>query len=171
MAQQSSHPMQTIAMRFEVIPEEMQQLDISDIDEVGQELIDELRNNGYSVNPAYTGKKGGPVYDILLQIPQFLHDNRELLLAIFDSIALTLHCVLLVRDRRTEREKERRAPLEFTLELDGKPITITVHNAESGVKLLESFQKAYPEETKKLTSTSSIKARAKVPKKKRRRSH
>src|SRR5260221_3412810 len=108
MTEQSSNSIDTLAVRFEIIPEELQQLDIADLDEVGQELVDELRKNQFSVNPAYTGKKGGPVYDILLQIPQFIHDNREVLLAIFDSIALTLHCLLLVRDRRVEREKERR---------------------------------------------------------------
>jgi hypothetical protein len=171
MTQQNSHSTQNIPLRFEVLPEEGQPVDIADIDEVGQELVDELRKNHYSVDPAYTGKKGGPVYDILFQIPQFIHDNKETLLAMFDSITLTLQCLLVVRDRRVEREKEHRAPLQFTLEIDGKPITITAHNAESGVKLLESFQQAYPEGTNKSAPISGMKVKAKVPKKRRRHSH
>jgi hypothetical protein len=171
MTQQKFHSMQNNTIRFEVLPEEGQAVDIADIDDVGQDLVNELRKKHYSVDPAYTGKKGGPVYDILIQIPQFIHDNREILLAMFDTISLTLQCLLLARDRRAEREKERRAPLEFTLEVNGKPITITAHNAESGVKLLESFQQAHPEEAKKVTVSSDVKVKARVPRKRHRHSH
>ena len=171
MTQQKNPSTQNSTVIFEVLPEEEQPVDVADIDAVGQELVDELRKNHYSVDPAYTGKKGGPVYDILFQISQFIHDNKETLLAMFDSIALILQCLLIVRDRKIEREKERRAPLQFTLEIDGKPITITAHNAESGVKLLESFQQAHPEEAKTLTLASNVKVKAKVPKKRHRRPH
>jgi hypothetical protein len=171
MSQQKFHSIQGSTIRFEVLPEEGQTVDIADVDEVGQELVDELRLNHYSVDPAYTGKKGGPAYDILIQIPQFIHENREILLAMFDSISLTLQCLLLARDRRAEREKERRAPLVFTLDVNGKPITITAQNAESGAKLLESFQQAQPEEAKKVTVASNVKLKARVPRKRHRHSH
>ncbi len=91
-------------------------------------------------------------------------------MAIFDSISLTLQCLLLARDRRAEREKAHRGPLKFTLEVNGKPVPIEVPDAETGVKLLEKFQGAHPEEAKKVTPQSKVKIGVKAPKKKRRKS-
>jgi hypothetical protein len=162
---------QSRAIQLEVASDDEQQADLADIDEIGQELVNELRKNQYTVSPTYTGKKGVPVFDVVLQIPLFIHANKELLTALFESLSLTLQCLLIVRNQRVEKEKERRVPLEFTLELDGNPITITAHNTKSAVELLKSFQETHPEATKKLTPASSVKVKAKVSKKRRRHSH
>ena len=170
MSDQQNTQTQSMTIQLEVVPEDEEQEDIADTDEVRQSLVDELRSSGYTVNPAYTGKKGSPLFDILLQIPQFIHDNREVLLTMFDSLAVVFQCFLRVSEKRPEREKAQRAPLEFKLEVNGKTVTITAPDAESGMKILEKLQSTYPEEAKNLTPRSNIKIKAKVPKKKRRHS-
>src|SRR5713101_5334353 len=171
MSDQQNTQTQGMTIQLEVVPDDEEQEDIADTDEVRQSLVDELRSSGYTVNPAYTGKKTGTAFDILLQIPQYIHDNREVLLAMFDSIAVAFQCLMRVSEKRPEREKGQRAPLEFKLEVNGKTVTITAPDAESGMKILQKLQSAYPEEAKNLTPRSNIKIKAKVPKKKRRHSH
>jgi hypothetical protein len=160
-----------MVIQLEVVSDDEHPADVADIGEVSRELVDELRKKEYIVSPAYTGKKGGSVFDIVLQMSQFICDNKELLAPLFESITLTLQCLFMVHNQRAERERERRALLEFRLELDGNPITITVHNVKDAVELLKCFQEIYPEAAKKLTPASSIKVKAKVSKKRRRHSH
>src|SRR2546421_5375913 len=97
--QQSSHEPQSMKIQLEVVPENAQEADIADIDEVGQSLVDELRNNGYTVNPTYTGKKGAPLFEILVPIAQFLHDNKDWLLAILSTVSPVLQFIQKERDR------------------------------------------------------------------------
>lgn len=172
--QLSSQLIQSMKIQLEVLPDEQQPADIADTDDVGQSLVDQLRNDGYTVNPTSTSigkkEKGGPLFDILIQIPHFIHDNKELLSSIFEAISLTLQSLLIVHDVRAEREKAQRDPIKFTLEVNGKPMTITT-DAKNAVKLLEQFQNAYPDEAKKVTPQSNVKIKVNVPKKKHRHSH
>ena len=173
--QQSSHTPQNMKIQFEVVPDDGQPANIADTDDVGQSLVDQLRNNGYSVTPASSEnderEKGGPIFDILVQVPQFIHDNKDVLLAVFDSITLTLQCILSGRERLAQKEKIQRTPLKITLQVDGNSITIETANSESAIKLLEHFQNTYPEEAKKVTPKSHVKIKVKVPKKRHRHSH
>lgn len=167
-------PPQRKVIRLEVSAEEEQTADIADIDEVRRSLVLELRNNGYSVtpSPSSTGvrEKGvGPAFDVLIQIPKFLHDNKDLLLEIFDSIILTLQCILITREKRSKEEKEKREPLKITLKIDGKPVTIESSDAKNAATLLEHFVKTHPSEAKKITSESNLEIDVKVPTRKRHR--
>lgn len=162
---------QDLTIQLEVVPEEEHQ-DIADTDEIGRSLFEQLRNSGYTVTSAHTGKRGGvPFLDILIQIPQFCHDNKELLLTMFESATLVLQCLFIARDKRAERERTKRAPLRFTLLVDGKPLTIEADDIKDGAKLVAQFQSLYPDEAKKVTMQSKMKIQAHTSKKKRRRSH
>lgn len=150
---QSSPSNQGILIQLEVVSDDEQQADVADIDEVGRDLFDELTENGYTVKPASTGKKGGgPLFDILLSIPRFVHDNKDWLEGLFD-------CLLIAISKRTEKEKTKRSPLKITLEVNGKPVVIETENPKDAVKLLEEAQK---------TQHDAVKIKVRVPKKKRR---
>jgi hypothetical protein len=169
--QRSPLTTQGLTIQLEVVAEDEQQ-DIADTDEIGRSFFEHLRENGYTVTPAHTGRKGGePFLDILLQIPQFLHDNKDLLVAMFESVTLVLQCLFIARDKRAEREKAKRAPLRFTLLVDGKPLTIEAADVKDAAKLVAQFQKLYPDEAKKVTMQSKMKIKAHASKKKRRGSH
>ena len=149
-------PSHTRVVQLEVVPEDEQQVDIADIDQVGRSLFDQLTNGGYTVKPVTTGKKGGePLFEILLQIPQFLHENKDWLLA---SIPPVLESLLIVRDRLAEREKTRRTPLKITLEVNGKPVIIETADLKNITKLVKQLQTDSPQEAK---------IQVRVPKKKR----
>ncbi len=151
-------PSQTIKLRLEVISEDEQQIDIADIDEVGRGLFDQLICDGYKVQPSSTDKKGrGPLFDILLQIPQFLHENKDWLLG---SIPPVLQCLLIARDRLAEREKMKQTPLKITFEVNGKPIVAEASDPKALKEVVKGLQTVSPEKTK---------IRAVVSKKKRRK--
>lgn len=166
--QQSSLDSQSMTIQFEVMPEDAQQTDIADVDEVGRSLVGELRSNRFAVTPTYTGKRGGSVFDILVQVPQFIHDNKDLLLGILDSVAIALQCLLLSSERRAEKEKEQRDPIKLILEVNDKSVTIDRSDVENGTKLREKLQRTHPDEIKKITTRSNMKIKASVPRKKRR---
>ena len=124
------------------------------------------------MTPLSMGRKGGePLLNILLQLPQFLHENKDILLAMFESIALVLQGLFIARDRRAEIERAKRTPLKFILRVNGKPLTIEAADAKDAVGLLEQFQKTYSDEAKKITTQSKMELEVHVPKKKRRGSH
>src|SRR6266852_5731314 len=107
--QTNSHAPQPLIVQFEVVPEDEQQEDIADTSEVRQSLIDELRNHSYTVKSVYTGKKDGSLFEILVQqVPQFLHDNKDWLLAILSSVPPVIQILQTERDKRAEKEKAKR---------------------------------------------------------------
>ena len=148
---------QSMVIQLEVASDDEQPADIADIDEVGRSLFDQLTQSGYTVKPASTSMKGGgPLYDILLTMPQFLQDNKDWLLA---SMPLVLECLLIVRKRHAEREKAMRPPLKITLEVNGKPVIIEGNDPQEMVKLLKQLQ---------VTQNNKVRIKVRVPRKKRR---
>jgi len=156
---QVSPSTQDALVQLEVVSEEdEQQTDIADVNEVGRSLFEQLATSGYTVKPSPTGRKGGgPLFDILLQIPPFLHDNKDWLLA---SIPPLLQCLLIARDNRANQEKEKRSPLKITLEINAKPMIIETTDLKDAIKLAEQLQENHP---------NKVKIQVSVPKKKRRR--
>ena len=155
---QSSPLAQNVLVQLEVISEEDErETDIADINEVGRTLFEQLTLSGYLVKPTLTGRKGGqPLFDILLQITQFLHENKDWLLA---SIPPLLECLLIARDKRAEREKTKRSPLKITLIVNDKPMLVETADPKEAIKLVEQFQGTHPDK---------VKIQVRVPKKHRR---
>ena len=162
---------QEIRIELEIVPEDDQLSNDTDVEEVSREVVDYLRSSGYTVEPAYTGIKGNPVFEIVIHIYKAIHDNEALLAAIFTSLPSILQCIMKVRDRRAEREKTHRAPLEVTLEVDGEPMTIKSSDAESVSNLLKQLHRAQSEGPMQDILPISLKTKVQVPKKKRYRGH
>jgi hypothetical protein len=169
--QQDSQIPQNIIVQLEVVPEDEREPDIADIDEVGRSLFEQLTNSGFTVTPTPTGRKGGePLFDILVQVPQFLQDNKDWLLAILNTLPPVLQCLLIARDSRAEKEKAKRTPLKITLQVDNTVLTIETSDEKDAETLLKHFP-IHLEETKKITSPGNVKIGVHVPKKRRRGTH
>lgn len=167
--QQLSHTAKSSLIQLEVIPEDEGETDIADIDEVSRSLFEQLTNSGFTVTPTLTGRKGGgPIFDILVQIPQFLQDNKDWLLAMLNALPPVLQCLLIARDMRSEKEKTKRTPLKITLQVDDKVLTIEASDVNDAEKLLKQLQPIHHEGTKMINSQSHVKIGVSVPKKKRR---
>ncbi len=165
--QEHANSHQSMSIRLEILPEDTQQIDIAEIDEIGRNIVDQLKQDGCNVEPFYAGSKGGgPIFDIVVHIYRVIHGNEELLAAIFASISLALQGIIKERERRTAREKAQRDPFEITLYVDNKPLKIQTPDTQSAVKLVEQFQNSYPNEAKKVTVKSSVSIQVQVPKKK-----
>ena len=80
-------------IQLEILPEDEQQQDLGDVAEAGEIMLDYLTRNGCTVTPAYTGRMGGPVYDVLVHAYHIIDSNEELLAAMFASLAATLKLI------------------------------------------------------------------------------
>src|SRR5713226_8238646 len=101
--QQIFNAPQDIIIQLEIVPEDEQDADIADIEEVSREIVDYLRNSGYTVEPTYSGTKGNPAFDIVVHIYQFIHDNKELITAVLSTSSVAIQCLIKERDRRAEK--------------------------------------------------------------------
>ena len=68
--QQDSATAQPIAITLEVVPEDPQNSDPALVDAVGRDTADALRSEGYTVQPVYTGTRGGPLVETIAFLSQ-----------------------------------------------------------------------------------------------------
>ena|GEM_PF-3498708 len=158
---------QDIIIQLEIVAEDNQHPDIADIEEISREIVDQLRSSGYTIEPSYTGAKGNPLFDIIMHILNAVHSHEALIVAAFTFSSSILQVITKVRDRRDEKEKARREPLEIILEVKGKPIAIKTSDVHSATKLIELFQQTHSEVIKEVGSESDMKIKVRVPKKQR----
>jgi hypothetical protein len=145
-------------IQLEVVSDEEQPAEIADVDEVRRGLVDQLTQGGHTIKPTSTGvRSGGLLYDILLPIPQILHNNKDWLLP---AIAPVLQCLVIACNSRAQQEKAKRSPLKITVEVSGKPVVIEAKDPKDVVKLLEQLQ---------IVQNDKVKIKVRVPKKKRHR--
>ncbi|HEU5380892.1 MAG TPA: hypothetical protein VFV38_36175 [Ktedonobacteraceae bacterium] len=120
--QLSSTSTQSMMIQLEVVPENNEHpVDIADIDEIGRNIVDSLRENGYTVRPHYTGKMGSPVYDVLVHIYHLIHDNEEFLAALFTTVT----AVLTFISSRTKRDGEEKNSIHLPKLRSHFPFLIT----------------------------------------------
>lgn len=173
-ANEHSTPIQHMTIRLEVLPEDEHQADIAEIDEIGRNVVDDLRRNGYTVRPTYTGEMGGPVFDIIIQTYHIIHDNEELLAALFASVAATL-TLINEHNKREEKEKTNHVPnsveISFPMADKDKPLTIQTPDVEMAITILEKLKGTCSKEIKAVAPLTNAKIRIKVPKKKRHHTH
>lgn len=169
MTSQASLPISHTVIQLEIVPENAQQQDLGDVAEASQNIIDYLAKNGCTVTPAYTGRMGGPIYDILVHSYHIIHDNEELLAALFASVATTLKLI----SEHNKREEQKNAllirtsiPVEIDLPTKDGPITLKAPDAEVAVKMLEQLQNTQPEKRKKITPQGKAKIKVDIPKQK-----
>lgn len=174
MNDQASSSVSNTIIQLEIVPEDVQQQDIGDIAEASQNLIDYIEKNGCTVTPAYTGRMGSPIYDILVHSYHILHSNEDLLAALFASVAATLK---LISEHNKHREQKNTLltpallPIEIDLPTKEGPITLKAPDAETAVKMLEQFQNTQLEKERKVTPQGKAKIKVDIPKRKWVRQH
>jgi hypothetical protein len=169
MSDQASSSAAHPSVQLEIVPEDLQQQDLGDVAERSQNIIDYLHKNGCKVTPAYTGKMGGPLYDLVVYSYQIIHSNEELLAALFASVAATLKLI----NEHNKREKQENtgltpAPLPVEIDLPTKdgPITLKAPDAETAVKMLEQLQMKHPEKIRKVTPQGKATIKVSIPRQK-----
>ena len=143
-----------VTVQLEIVPENAQREDVADIDEVARSIVDHIRISGYTVKPKYTGKMGGPVFDIFVQAYAILHDNKELLstaAAALEFISATLE---LIKGYIEQDGKDRNQPalvptqIEITISTMNGPWIIKASDAEAAINVVKQLPIAEPEKVK-----------------------
>ena len=70
--QQDSTTSQPVTLTLEVVPEDPQNSDPALVDAVGRDTADARRSEGYTVQPVYTGTRGGPLVETIAFLSQTL---------------------------------------------------------------------------------------------------
>jgi hypothetical protein len=170
---------QQITLTLEVAPEDPQDADPALVDAVGRDTAEVLRNDGYTVEPTYTGQRGGFLIDVIIPLRTVVWAQKEVILADMSALVSILSAAVLVvqhlrkaYEKRVGKDTIQQAPIKITAEIDGAPISIEVadlESAESTLKLVQRFQIQHPTVAAKITPQSTIKIKGRVPKRQSRK--
>lgn len=169
-------PDPNISLQLEIIPEEAEE-EVADIDEVARSIVDHIRSNGYTVQPKPTGKMGGPVFEILMQVAMMLRDNRELIATATASLEFLAATLGLIKDHTERREEHKNGPvlvpttIEITVPTSHGPWTIKAPDIETAIKVVKELPVTEPEKIPTITSHEAIRVRPYVARKRRHRHH
>jgi hypothetical protein len=171
--QVSSTSAQSMMIQLEIVSENNErQVDIADIDEVSRNIVDSLRENGYTVRPHYTGRMGSPVYDVLIHTYHLIHNNEELLVALFTFVTAVITFISNRTKQDVEEKKQHTlAQVEITfpiLDDKGTPVTIKASDPEAAITLLKQIKEVSSQETKTVGSENRVKIKINAANKKRR---
>ena len=163
---------------LEVVMEDEDDVDLFEISAASRAIVNEVKHDGYSIEPQYTGQRGG--LDLIFEVLPYLqtmwtdiYAQRETISIIADLSAVFAAVSPIAMSVFKAREKQAAVspvqPVKLTIMIDGAPITVEVANlqdAESALELAKRFHSVHP--TVKPTAQSSVKIQAKVPKKPKR---
>jgi hypothetical protein len=150
---------------LEVVPENEQQSNPVVIGEVGRRILSELRQEGYAVEPVYSGQKGA--LELLFTVVTMLQSGAVEAWTHVDAIA-ALYAIfettkpLLLRVFKSQEKH----PVKISVVIDGEPVSVEAadfEDAEAALKLAKRFHSAHP--AVKVTPQSQVKAKVRVSKK------
>ena len=174
--QSGSKSGQHITITLEIISEDEQDAGPVTAAEVGQETVDALRKNGYTVQPIYTGQRGGflvEVITLLENLPGDIWSHKDILdvlsalCTIFGTIIPIAKHVLKREQKRAANDQTQKLPIKIAVEIDGAPISIEAPDleaAEGAMKLAKRFQVSHPTIAERVTPHSNVKIKGSIPK-------
>src|SRR5437868_6408213 len=100
----------TITIRLEFVSADDGRPDPVTTGTVTRQSVDYLRQQGYIIEPTYSGTKGGDIFTIASQLGQNIVDNKELLVALIGVVTPILTFLLDRREKRLETDEEQSTP-------------------------------------------------------------
>jgi hypothetical protein len=169
------------SIKLEIVPEDPHNADLALIDAIGRDTSDTLRRDGCTIEPIYTGQRGGFLVDVLIPTLTAIWAQKDVILAdgsalvtILMPVVLIIKHLLDVQEKRLGKESMQQSAIKITVEIDGEPISVEapdLQTADAAMKLARRFQSQHPTVSKKATKDSKLKIRARVSKRHLRRSH
>jgi hypothetical protein len=151
---------------------------------VGLDMVTTLQDEGYSIEPVYTGQRGGLLVEIgmtLAQALMFVKDNHAAisegiqdlggLVGIFTGVAPLCKQMLHATAKHTQTGLATTGatapvPIKITVEIDGHPISVEaadLEQAKAAIILAHQFATAYPAVAKQASpATSKVKAHGQI---------
>jgi len=164
-SQMSSADAPRFEILLEVVPEDEQESNPVLIGEVGRRIVSGLRQEGFAVEPVYTGQKG--LQELLFMVGTLLQSGAVEAWTHVDAIAAL--CAIFETTKplllRVFKSQEKH-PIKISVMIDGAPVSVEaadLEDAEAALKLAKRFHSAHPEV--KVTGKSQVKAKVRVSKK------
>ena len=182
IGQELQHP-----IILEIIAEDPHDADPIAIGEVGREIIDEMKQDGFNVKPKYTGQRGGleMLFEILLHVQNTaqaigvdIYNDRDVianLTKILGYVSPVVMFALNARKKKMEKQatttqtSAQEQSIKVNIVIDGASVPVEVSNlkdAEAVLELAKKLHSAHPKVN--ATPQSEVKVQAVVPKKERR---
>jgi hypothetical protein len=176
-SQQDSATSQPIKLTLEVVSEDPLNSDPALVDAIGRDTADSLRSEGYTVQPVYTGTRGGPFVEVitfLTQTASIAWANKEALIAdvsglvtIIGAAAAVINKARQAYEKRVGKDTAGQYPITLTLEIDSMSIPFAVSDVESAediVKMAQRLRASHPTIARSDPSQSKAGVKASVPK-------
>lgn len=165
---------------LEILPEDSSDADPALVSALGRDVTDILREQGNTVQPAYTGERGG---EFLAQVATLLTTvwaNKELILSdlsnlvtILTPLALATHHLWSAYERRVGKSIAQESPIAIRIEFDGISMKIDAADRKDAVAvatdLAHHFLAQHPAVDPSSLVPTTAKVRASVPKRPTRR--
>jgi hypothetical protein len=174
--QQDSATSQPVTLTLKVVPEDPLNSDPALVDAVGRDTADVLRSEGYTVQPANTGTRGGPLFEIYVFLSQTLAAawaNKEALIADVSGLVTILGAAVTVvtkarqaYEKRVGKDAAQQYPISFTLDINGTSVPFAVSDvecAEEIIKMAHRLQEIHPSLIGIDASRSKAGVKASVP--------
>ncbi len=150
---------------LEVVPEDEQESNPVVTGEVGRSIVNGLRQEGFVVEPVYTGQRGALA--LLFTVVTVLQSGALEAWTHIDAIAAL--CTVFETTKpllaRVFKAQEKH-PVKISVEIDGAPVSVEaadLQDAEAALILAKRFHTAHP--AVKVTPQSQVKAKVRVSKK------
>ncbi len=176
-APQDSATPQSITLTLEVVPVDPLDSDPALVDAVGRDTAEALRGEGYTVQPVYTGTRGGQLVEIIAFLSQTLAAawaNREALIAdvsglvtILTAAAAVVTKARQVYEKRVSKDTAQQYPISFMLDINGMSVPFAVSDVASAEEILQMarrLQASHPSLASTDPSRSKAEVKASVPK-------
>ena len=121
------------------------------MDAVQRDTADALRNEGYTVQPLYTGTRGIPIVEIITFVSQALATvwaNKDIIIADLSGLVAILTGAAAVvgkarqaYEKRVGKDTAQNYPISFTLVINGTSVPFAVADASSAEEILQMAQR------------------------------
>jgi hypothetical protein len=160
---------------LEIVPDDPLDADPALVDAVGRDATDALRNDGYTIEPVYTGQRGGDfLVNVVMPVLASAWTQKDLILAdgsalitLFTPVVSLAKHLHEAHERRVGKDAAQQSPIKITVEIDGASISIEapdLENAQGAIKLAQRFQMQHPTIASQVTNQSKAKLKAGVSK-------
>ena len=173
-----------LVMTLELVADEGEG-DPAFVNAVGRDTVAALQQEGDTVRPVYTGKKGGFLVEVVTTVTQLATtgwDHRagaeevikglSGLVTIFGVVLPMLKQMLHAHEQRVGKEESTSNPMKTVIEIDGASLSIKpsdVMQDDAAHKLTLQFRSAHPLVAPQVRTKSKVKVQGRVPTRKRRR--
>jgi len=158
----SEYP-QTITIGLEFVDADPQHPDPATTGMAARRAVGALRAEGYPIQPAYTGARGGEWFEIGHQLVQLIQDNKELLSALVSLATPIVSYFFRHRDAQASASQHTPTPVKVEVVIDGKAIAVGSEDMGDVDRLMTRLLRAQPNLVQTVTSTSTLHMRIHVP--------